>query len=351
MADEALACFQSVLDSVPGWIADLEKILETSRQRQNALMSADQPTRLPTRSPRSSTSSVGSKRRLLDEGTHRPQPRLTNSDALRLSQRKRKTASVCSARSGPSEYRSKSMVVVYFDGETQKQFEGLVRMVGTCRNAIRKGKLSAKLDTLSRSGSSSSQNSTTSGEETVKGLGTFRYTTTTTYRRQDGLFNGRPDGTASFDNVDGFLERAQILCERAAHQLLRDGECTPEVHKARDLLNDACHAVRSELPTLQKRAERAARRRLRDDEEALLDEKAAQDQARPVVNAVILDDTSFPSDGALEVDDDEVDDDDDDDGSDDGILNISRRMKLPPHLAKFQPSRERNLGPALTSAP
>lgn len=46
----------------------------------------------------------------------------------------------------------------------QKQFEQLVRAIGGSRNALRKGKMSAKVDMLSRSGSASSSEAS-SGED------------------------------------------------------------------------------------------------------------------------------------------------------------------------------------------
>lgn len=42
MADEALKCFESLLETVPGWIADLEGILKTAAERQEEILFASQ---------------------------------------------------------------------------------------------------------------------------------------------------------------------------------------------------------------------------------------------------------------------------------------------------------------------
>lgn len=339
MADQVLLCFQTLLDIVPTWMTDLDKILDTATKQQNELLCARQPAddtpplRLPSRQP--SLTAVNAPRD--DQDGHaspdpsapallRPQLRhLTDSDALRLSQRKRKTVSVCSAGdSGPSKYRSRNMVVVHYDGDVQKGFESLVRTIGTCRNSIRKGKLTAKIDNLGRSGSSSSQSSSISGEETVKGLGTFNYRTTTIRRAVCNPLTAKSDGTKAFDNVDRFLEKAQSFCERAAHQMLRDGDCGPEINNAKAQFQDAMHTVQAELPSLHKKAAKAAQRRRLSDE---------QWQDQPSLSYTS---TDLPSDGKLEVDHDNIIDD-----SDDAIEFDVAAMQLPPHLSKYQHDRTR----------
>lgn len=331
MADDALACFTSLLENVPGWIADLESILKSAAERQEEIVFANRPEEneepvvlTSVKKSKSNSSSLKSRRSVDDrvdskqealKGGLLSQPHmkhLTNSDALRLSQRKRKTASVCSGDdSGPSKYRTKAAAVVYYDGETQKHFEKLVRTVGSTRNAIRKGKMSAKVDSLSRTGSSSSEASSSSGDDSRP-----------SYRPPRGL-GGRNDGTEVFDKVDGRLEKAQNLCERAAHQVLRDGDCTLDVSNAKEHFAEALKISEAEIPALQKKAEKAAERRRRSDErrraEEEAEEKTLSQLSETIRNAVS--NVTYPGEGKLEVDHLEVDDGSDDD--EDGEFDIS----------------------------
>lgn len=330
MADEALASFQLLLKSIPSWISDLENILNTATQHQTDLVATEQPARKSTASLTKSLESARRQEDAVDDTSeptllHQQRPHLTGSDFLRLSQRKRKTASVCSrVESQPSKYRSRNMVVVYYDSNAQKAFETLVRAIGTSRNSIRKSKLGMSLDSLGRSGSSSSSGE----EETIKGLGNFRYRTTNTLRRPV-LPIGKGDDIAVFDRLDGVLEKAQGFCEHAAHQILRDGDCGIEITKAKDHFTQAVEIVNAELPDLVKKAEKSLARRVAEDKKYAL-----EDERRPSqYSAASNDSYSLPSDGMLEVDTDEVVDD-----SDSEEFDIST-MKLPPRLSKYTLSR------------
>ncbi|QIW99077.1 hypothetical protein AMS68_004595 [Peltaster fructicola] len=330
MADEALASFQLLLEVVPGWINDLENILSSATQQQTALIIAQQPAEILPESPsKSASGSLQSNHSLtgaLNDAAplllQQQLPHLTGPDHLRLSQRKRKTASVCSrVNSQRNEYRSRGSVAIYYDGVAQKDFERLVRAIGTSRNSIRKSKLSMKIDSLARTGSSSSSCSN-SGEEVIKGLGTFTYRTTTTLRRPSP---GAPkeDSTTAFDEVDGALEKAQMFCERAAHQILRDGDCGIEITKAKEHFAAAIDTINAELPGLTKKAKKALDRKAAEDQKYGLEDPWTRDTAGSP------DGHSFPSDGVLEVDTDEIAGD-----SESEDFDIST-MKLPSRLEKF----------------
>ncbi|KAF7192736.1 hypothetical protein HII31_05917, partial [Pseudocercospora fuligena] len=261
MANEALKSIESLLEYVPCWIADLEAILKSAADTQEEILFTCQPAQEAVPIPKrdSKTSSLKSKRSSKaghQDDQLRPQlPHLTKSDALRLSQRKRKTASVCSG-SGPPRFRNKASAVVFYDGNTQKSFEKLVRAVGT---------------------------------------------------------------SEAFDKVDGQLEKAQLLCERAAHQVLRDGDCTLEITNAKEHFSEALTLAQAEVPALREKAQKAAARQRRNDERRRLAEEAEKrefaadvwdDQVQNIAVNV-----AFPSQGKLQVDELEVDDgSDDDDG-------------------------------------
>ncbi|USW57015.1 hypothetical protein Slin15195_G103340 [Septoria linicola] len=322
MADEALTCFTSLLENGPGWIADLDSLLDAVKGRQQEILFANQPAapgKSPSRAASKSSSLRSSRSRDGDDKSGRLRPalkHLTNSDALRLSQRKRKTASVASGdQSGPCKFRNRASAMIYYDGDTQKHFEKLVRAIGTSRNSIRKGKMSAKVDALSRSGSSSSRSSCSSDgddEDYSKITVGLKYRSTRT--RLPGF--GRSDGVEAYDKVDGRLEKGQSLCERAAHQVLRDGDCTLEVSRAKEHFSEALKMVTEELPAVRKRAEKAVERRRRSAEQHRLEEDV-QNALRAAESVNDLDknvqdlntDIAVPNDdGELEVDILEVDD-------------------------------------------
>ncbi|KAL1588011.1 hypothetical protein WHR41_03239 [Cladosporium halotolerans] len=350
MPQDALNSFTSLLEKAPVWIADLQNILDNATNRQNELLSANQPAHSHTSLPRkkSKTSSLKSKRSkdvkheedLTASHTDgvqtetptptllRPQlPHMTDSDALRLSQRKRKTFSACSRdQTAPSKYRSRGLAVVYYDGDVQKRFADLVRDFNGCRNDIRRSKLSAKVDSLARSGSSSSESGGggSDGEETTKDFDTFDHKTAR-MMMQEVKAAKRPSGSEVLDKVDGFLEKAQSLCEHAAHQVLRDGDCALEVRQAKEKLEQAKTSAERDLPELKRLAEEAEERRKSDGE------RQKSQPPPPAAKEKLMLLSSHFSEGPLEVDDIEVDDDADDTDTE---LEMAA-LKLPPNLTKY----------------
>ena len=335
MADDALRCFNSLLESVPGWITELEGILKAATERQRERLEQEQPVEFTENvfGMASKTSSVHSRQfgdvniplgplGATDTAVLREQmPHMTPSDALRLSQRKRKTASACSDReSAPVKYRSASAVVVYYDADVQKRFDTLVRAVACTRNSLRKGKMSVKVDMLSRTGSSSS--SDTSNDEALSTLRKMGYKSTRTPRARLGGLVSRNDGSEAFDKTDGCLEKAQALCEKAAHQILRDGDCTLEVTGAKTQLEEAQTLGTAALPQLRKKAEKAAARHRREEERRKQAEADAAEEdvdddvdVKPEADdAIIAVDPIYNTAAAIEIDVDA----DDSDGGDEG---------------------------------
>ncbi|KAK5692995.1 hypothetical protein LTR97_010471 [Elasticomyces elasticus] len=336
MADDALRCLQAFLQSVPAWIADIESILAASQAQHETSLSKQQPaeTALHEYASGLSAGSLPSTHQTQDRGEEerhklkrsesqasllRPQlPHMTVSDALRLSQRKRKTSSVCSGdQSGPCKYRSRAMTVVYYDGNTQKRFEKLVGDIGSGRNAVKKATMGTGVARLSRERSNSSSDGSSGGEdgEDTLDLKKLQYKTT----RQHEAYIG--PGSEAFDKIDKSLDLGQSLCERAAHQILRDGDCALELSNAKKHLADAKEAAEGALPHLEESAQQTLDRQRRHGERQRVKDNADEESkpiskpiepvhdASPVPSLV----SSRPSDAKLEVDleaDDEESDDD-----------------------------------------
>ena len=350
MAEGALNCFTALLESIPGWIAELEGIVESVTERQKDILRENQPVdthqdqhqaQIPSKS--SSVRTRRSKdtqdrnrdaleRSKLDDSmptlVQTQLPHMTPSDALRLSQRKRKTASVCSDRlSGPLKYRSRSMVVIYYDGEIQKRFENIVRAIGSRRNALRKGRTSAQVYELSRNASSGSEGS--SGDDS----GTYesKMVSKVTYRSartKESPGSGAPsEGLAIFDQLDGFLEKAQAQCERAAFQILRDGDCGMEIQAAKERFGEAETHCESQMPVWRGRIEEAV------EKERRRAEKEEERKPPPAYSATVnFVDDPFTSAAPLEVD---IDPDDSDGAGEDGrdfTINLMQLGRPRPYV-------------------
>jgi hypothetical protein len=204
--------------------------------------------------------------------------------------RKRKTESIASGGSQAPKYRSRSMIIVYYDSTVQLAFEELVKLISASRNAMRKGKMAARMADMKRMAeletdtdsedealpdpkdaslsnghavTSTPMVPTSNGLEaddedkdapklefvSTRKMGPSRDSPAATALRINGnghipgmgrraLFPGyrgtsgpmAPDSFSSiFDELDSGLEWCQSMCEHAAHQFLRDGNCNTEI--------------------------------------------------------------------------------------------------------------------------
>ncbi|KAF2658786.1 hypothetical protein K491DRAFT_247048 [Lophiostoma macrostomum CBS 122681] len=233
--------FTFLHDNIPSWFVNLTEIEEKLVRMQSAM--AEVPA---SRSPplRKKTGSVESIRDLdlLREGSTIPLVSQPSPSA----NRKRKTPSVASGRaSGPIRYRSRNMIIVQYDGEIQKQFESLVRSIGTGRNMLRKGSEDDDDQVVSKIGYRHR-----AGLSSMRALGMMA-----------GESNVSPNTRASpelFDTTDKSLEQAQGLCEKAAHQSLRDGDCRKELSDVRKHCKAVLDAATDEVAKYKARKEKEA---------------------------------------------------------------------------------------------
>jgi hypothetical protein len=203
--------------------------------------------------------------------------------------RKRKTDSVASGESQKPKYRTRSMIIVYYDSAVQIAFEELVKHISSSRNSMRKGKMTARMASMRRMAEMSVDDDDTDDlvdtpgvDTTGKGFGSnlivarnpldsedgdgeampvLKFVSTrrmgpsmapptaiirnTTNRANLGLDSAAKTGERTnrgiipklaaqpsaniYDELDTGLEWCQSMCEHAAHQFLRDGECTMEI--------------------------------------------------------------------------------------------------------------------------
>ncbi|PBP23567.1 hypothetical protein BUE80_DR005531 [Diplocarpon rosae] len=224
--------------------------------------------------------------------------------------RNRKTGSVASGESVAPKYRTRSMIIVYYDSAVQAVFEELVKFVSGSRNSMRKGKMTAKMAEMRRAaeleignddendcrdgytgGTENSGNNLLVAQENLaasqqgdilaaglepdcgpdmeipklkfvstRQMGPSRATpkidnygggalglgVSRGYRRAGG------DITDIFDVLDKGLEWVQGQCEHAAHQFLRDGGCSSEITSIKRKLAEVKEAAEKEIAKLKK---------------------------------------------------------------------------------------------------
>ncbi|TVY43271.1 hypothetical protein LSUB1_G000925 [Lachnellula subtilissima] len=212
--------------------------------------------------------------------------------------RKRKTDSLASGESNTPKYRTRSMIIVYYDSAVQTAFEELVKFVSASRNAMRKGKMAAKMGEMRRKAeleleAEEEEDDDEEGGEglndmlnggnlmaagkTVKAgeapitklnyvstrqMGPPRFTTQLSENLGStlsvGMMRGYRRGSGVldiFDELDKGLEWCQSQCEHAAHQFLRDGECDAEITKIKKKLIEVKTAAEKEVERLKKAEE------------------------------------------------------------------------------------------------
>ena len=187
--------------------------------------------------------------------------------------KRQKTDSMMSGEAATPKYRSRRMVMVYYASYVQSFFEELVKFVSAQRNLMRKAKMAAKVAHIRRLAELEmpEEDEDDEGGELKPGNGLIaarptipasnprpggpeemklQYFSTRSYggalrSPALGLIPGRGMRTSAlngglgafnekgdiWDELDKGLEFVQGLCERAAHQFLRDGDCNEEIDK------------------------------------------------------------------------------------------------------------------------
>ncbi|KAB8297816.1 hypothetical protein EYC80_001614 [Monilinia laxa] len=270
--------------------------------------------------------------------------------------RKRKTESLASGNSQAPKYRTRSMIIVYYDSAVQNAFEELVKFVSGNRNAMRKGKMAAKMAEMRRAAEMEAEDESDdeSESEASKILGgalptplqpqvtsgsvsnglkmnrgdtsagpKLKFASTRNmgpsrdrisigntmsvlkgYRRAGGGF-GAGSSPDIFDELDKGLEWCQGQCEHAAHQFLRDGECNTEIENIKKRLGEVKEIAERKIEGLRKEEE------LERGDEALKSDGSHVNGKESISGLTSIQDGPFrlEVDGKMEVD---VDDDGDD---------------------------------------
>ena len=164
--------------------------------------------------------------------------------------------SIRSGASGPQKYRNSNHMVVYYDGYIQERLDDLVKQLGLGRNHLRKGKAALAAATGFRLPALAAR----AGHESallddVRPSIASRSTPALLLVTKPSVAPSQlSDHEASFLQADKKLEQIQSLCETAAHQFLRDGDCKAELDRIRqsfDALLVQATAAMTSLKTLK----------------------------------------------------------------------------------------------------
>ncbi|KAI1074981.1 hypothetical protein F5B20DRAFT_421254 [Whalleya microplaca] len=203
--------------------------------------------------------------------------------------KKQKTDSMVSAEGAVPKYRSRNMIIVYYDSYVQSFFEELVKFVSSQRNLMRKAKMAAKVAQIKRLAElEMPDDEDDDGDELKPGDNLIAADPKTTapkpkpdgpeelklhFRstRQMGYASRMPPGRMNmrglrsgmggggggggglglpgdiWEELDKGLEFVQGMCEHGAHQFLRDGDCNDEIEKIKSRLAQTREAADKEL--------------------------------------------------------------------------------------------------------
>lgn len=277
-AMDALTSFTNLSDNIPDWLIKLDQLAAQVAEQHSRFTTLTHFTEVRLRKKHDSTESLRPKdengnppkddhnhnvsnttsKKIHDNDTSMPSAHLdipnVNVDSaiiLRDVRRKRKPRSSFSGASGPRQYRTRSMIIVYYDSAIQEAFESLVRSIASARNNLRKAKTTVSFK--ARMASLGMDESLFAGPGPGPGdLGLNPKMMRSRFQRS----NPHPSATEyvpTFEEADQHLEAAQSLCEVAAHQFLRDGDCSDEIEGTRTRFQNCLGVAEREADALRQR--------------------------------------------------------------------------------------------------
>lgn len=247
MADIEKA-FNFLHDNIPQWFTNVADIESKIVAMQSELASIPVSRSLPFKKKTGSVESI----RDLDAIREEPDAPALGANLSEPTARKRKDPSLFSGQqSGPSKLRSRTMIVVNYDGQIQSAFERLVRAIGTGRNMLRKGKMAAKMEAMAAmAGSSDDDDDDDDDSNAIMAKIGYRHRGLASMRAR-GMMRTTENTSGTpvecFDTADKALEEAQALCERGAHQSLREGDCRKELDSVRKHFNEVVELAKTEV--------------------------------------------------------------------------------------------------------
>ncbi|RAO69738.1 uncharacterized protein BHQ10_005750 [Talaromyces amestolkiae] len=250
---DALQCFTSISDSVPSWITRVTELAAHTSRKQAEF--SEEFKRLATTHSQLSTT----QRRQKNSSVHSIRP---GSDLLlKPSGAALDAASNVSGDNTSLMVRMRRQLIIYYDSHTQAQLEQTVRDIGNARNCLRKGKMS-QLMRKSTNGLDMFA-ATSRSRESLRGLQLpplegFRRRTNGAPTITTTTNNNNNQNDSAFEFADKQLDIAQSLCETAAHQFLRTGDCAKELEDMLAKFKIVLQTATQEATRLREEKERQA---------------------------------------------------------------------------------------------
>jgi hypothetical protein len=166
-----------------------------------------------------------------------------------------RSTSVLSAEGHTTAYRTRSMIIVYYDSYVQGFFDELVRFISSSRNLLRKAKMAARVAQIKKL---AEFDTSAVGEDGEESLPSLRYMSSRRTGPAGAMSRSGfgPQGTKEqpdiYDNLDKGLEAVQCTCEHGAHQFLRDADCNEEIKKIQNKLREVLLTGKEELERVQR---------------------------------------------------------------------------------------------------
>ncbi|ENH75628.1 hypothetical protein RAB80_016991 [Fusarium oxysporum f. sp. vasinfectum] len=163
--------------------------------------------------------------------------------------KKPKSPSMMSNEDAPAAYRTRSMIIVYYDSYVQSFFDDLVRFVSSSRNLIRKAKMAARVAQSKKL----AEQDVSEGGSNYDALPSLRYMSS---RRFGPMSISRPGAGDQppdvYDKLDKGLEFVQSMCEHGAHQFLRKGRCDKKIREVQKGLTKVLEMAETETERVER---------------------------------------------------------------------------------------------------
>lgn len=322
---DALQCFTQLSENIPAWITRVTELASHTaakhaeftaeyaklskggeigpRRRRNSSLHTHRPEEeevgpaQPKESPGSTHSNAGYASK--DPLTLKRLSRQHSQD--KVNRKKRSQDDVTSATSDNENERigrARQQLVIRYDSHSQSVLEKLVRDIGGARNNLRKGRMSQM---VKMSFNRRPLPGLAPDEADLMIKPPYRGLRTSNLDLKMAAGNRISDGKPApcpFETTDKHLELAQGLCETAAHQFLRNGDCSEGLDTAKTKLASALDLAKLEIERLGAEAENKEE----SEDEMVVDEKP---EAKPLTAHLKSKPSFKPSEpiGIIEVDD------------------------------------------------
>ncbi|CAE7199254.1 hypothetical protein CFE70_007854 [Pyrenophora teres f. teres 0-1] len=246
--------FAFLHDNIPQWLQDIARIDQrvTAMQHENEKVAISHS---PFGKQTASNASIRPEKLDVIHETAAPATGSPTDDGL--GSRKRSLSVSSGHVSGSARHRPRTMVVVKYDGDIQKSLELLVRAIGTGRHMLRKAKMEAKMNQMAALAEpSEDEDDIDDDEEEDVSLSRVNYRARMSSLRARsaarrsgrlGVSSGVSTPPELFDTTDKALEQAQELSEKAAHLILREGDCRKELDSVQKHFTSLLETAKTEV--------------------------------------------------------------------------------------------------------